>query len=102
VQLPDPLQQPTLSIEEAARACGLGRAKAYSEAARYEATGGRDGLPVIRFGRSLRVPTAELRRMLGIDCSLRPVGQFDGQSEALCREVMHDSRASSKRRTGDR
>jgi hypothetical protein len=70
--LPDPLERPTVSVEEAGRACGLGRAKAYAEAARYEATGGIEGLPVLRFGRLLRVPTAELRRLLGIDSDLSP------------------------------
>jgi hypothetical protein len=65
--LPDPLVQPTVGVEEAGRFLGFARAKAYAEAARYERTGGREGLPVVRFGRSLRVPTLALRRLVGLD-----------------------------------
>ena len=58
--IPTPEEQPTVSVEQAARWLGLGRSAAYVAAARGE-------LPTLRFGRTLRVPTASLRRMLGID-----------------------------------
>lgn len=58
--MPTPVQRPTVSIEEAGRWCGLGRSAAYEAARRGE-------LPTLRFGRSLRVPTARLRVMLGLD-----------------------------------
>jgi hypothetical protein len=64
-QLPDPRIQPTLDVETAGRYCGFGRAKAYAEAQRYLATGGVEGMPVVRYGRTLRVPTAALLRQLG-------------------------------------
>ena len=55
----------TVSVEEAAELLGIGRSSAYEAARRYEATNGRDGLPVIRLGRRLLVPKAGLRRLLG-------------------------------------
>lgn len=64
--LPDPLESPTISVEEAGRALGLGRAKSYAEAQRYERTGGAEGLPVVRFGRTMRCPTAAVRRLVGL------------------------------------
>jgi excisionase family DNA binding protein len=57
--IPDPAICPTVSVEEAAQWCGLGRSAAYEAVRRGE-------LPVLRFGRSLRVPTALLRQMLGL------------------------------------
>ncbi|HET6873606.1 MAG TPA: helix-turn-helix domain-containing protein [Acidimicrobiales bacterium] len=53
-----------LSVEEAAAFLRIGRTSAYELARRYEATGGREGLPVVRLGRLLRVPRAGLLRLL--------------------------------------
>jgi hypothetical protein len=56
-----------MTVEDAGRFLDFGRAKAYQEASRFLATGGAEGLPVVRFGRSLRVPTAALLRLLDLD-----------------------------------
>src|SRR4051794_7456320 len=45
-----------LSVSDAARALGISRSLAYELAQRYEVSGGREGLPVIRLGARLRVP----------------------------------------------
>ena len=46
-----------MTVTEAAADLRIGRSKAYEMARLYLATGGRDGLPVIRVGAaSLRVP----------------------------------------------
>ena len=58
--LPTPEKSPTVTVEQAGAALGIGRASAY-EAAR------RGDIPTIRIGRRLVVPTAALRRMLGLD-----------------------------------
>ncbi len=58
--VPDPQLCPTVTVEQAATWLGLGRSSAYEAARRGE-------LPVLRFGRLLRVPTAALRIMLGLD-----------------------------------
>jgi hypothetical protein len=66
VTLPDPAESPVLSVEDAGALFGLGRSKAYSEARRFLESGGREGLPVISFGRTLRCPTATILRLLGL------------------------------------
>jgi excisionase family DNA binding protein len=58
--IPTPQERPTVSVEEAGAWCGLGRSAAYEAVRRGE-------LPALRFGRTLRVPTAALRQMLGLD-----------------------------------
>lgn len=54
----------TVSITTVAKCFGIHRTTAY-ELARHGAL----GVPVLRLGRALRVPTAELRRVLGLDQS---------------------------------
>jgi hypothetical protein len=55
-----------MPVQTAGRLFGFGKTKSYEEAHRYLRTGGREGLPVLRFGRSLVCPTALVLRMLGI------------------------------------
>ena len=50
------LPQAFLKIEEAARILRISRSSAYEQAHVYLNSGGAGGLPVIRLGRSLRVP----------------------------------------------
>ena len=52
-----------LRVEEAASILRISRSSAYELAHRWLATGGRTGLPVIRLGRSLRVPGAAIERL---------------------------------------
>lgn len=52
-----------LTIEEAAAVLRIGRTAAYQLARRWEETSGAAGLPVVRFGRLLRVPMRELERL---------------------------------------
>lgn len=61
-RLPDPDTRPTLTIDEARAFVKLSRSAAYAAAASGD-------LPTIRLGRSLRVPTAALRRLLALDQS---------------------------------
>jgi excisionase family DNA binding protein len=53
-----PKMPETYSVPEAGRIVGLGRNASYEAARRGE-------LPVLRFGRILRVPRVALERMLG-------------------------------------
>jgi hypothetical protein len=55
-----------LTILEAAALLRIGRTVAYEQARRYLATGGREGLPVVRLGRQLRVPRHALERLAGL------------------------------------
>lgn len=52
---------PTVTIPTVAKCLGIHRVTAYELARRGEL-----GVPVLRLGRTLRVPTAELRRVLGL------------------------------------
>jgi hypothetical protein len=63
-----------LTVEEAARVLRIGRGAAYAAARRWRATQGREGLPVIVLGRSLRVPSVLLKEMLDNPASFGPVG----------------------------
>jgi hypothetical protein len=54
-----------LTIEEAAEILRISRNAAYAAAREWRATGGAAGIPCIEIGRTLRVPRAELNRMLG-------------------------------------
>ena len=53
-----------LTIEEAAAVLRIGRTAAYELARQWRATEGRVGLPVVCFGRRLRVPRAALLRLI--------------------------------------
>ena len=60
--IPDPAEQPTMTVEAAGQALGISRSSAYE--------GVRTGeIPSIRVGRRLLVPTAAVRRMLSLDAS---------------------------------
>ncbi len=64
---------PTISVEEAGAILGLSRPSAYAAANRYLASG--EGIPCLRFGRKLRVPTAPLLALLGVGA---PVEEQEG------------------------
>ena len=59
-KLPNPEEEPTISVPRAGALLGLGRSAAYAAADAGQ-------LPTLRIGRKLRVPTAALRRMVGLD-----------------------------------
>ena len=54
-----------LTVAEAARVLRIGRTAAYDQAGAYFASGGEEGLPVLRIGRQLRVPVASIESWLG-------------------------------------
>ncbi len=54
-----------LTIEEAAVVLRISRNAAYAAARRWRDTDGQTGIPCIEIGRTLRVPRADLDRLLG-------------------------------------
>jgi excisionase family DNA binding protein len=54
---------PFLRVEEAAQMLRISRTVAYALARRWLETDGRDGLPAVRIGRSIRIPRVALERM---------------------------------------
>ena len=58
-----------LRVEEAARELQISRTAAYELARRWLVSGGREGLPAIRLGRSIRIPAAAVDRLAKPDQS---------------------------------
>ncbi len=58
---------PFLRIEQAQELTQLGRSQIYEMTRRWRETGGKEGIPVVKFGRCLRIPTAGLLRLALID-----------------------------------
>jgi excisionase family DNA binding protein len=58
--VPDSATEPTVTVERAGALLGISRGSAYAAAAAGD-------IPTIRVGRRLLVPTAALRRLLGLD-----------------------------------
>ena len=54
-----------LTVPEAAQILRVSRTTAYDLAERFLASDGREGLPVIRVGRLLRVPLVRLEQLIG-------------------------------------
>lgn len=54
---------PFLRVEEAAQLLRISRTSAYVLANRWLETDGVDGLPAIRIGRSIRIPTVAAERL---------------------------------------
>lgn len=69
MKLPDPERQPFITPEElwAILDGRLGRSSIYEGAREYLRTGGASGIPCIRSGRRLLLPTAAIRRWAMID-----------------------------------
>jgi hypothetical protein len=66
-----------LQVAEAALVLRVSRSSAYMYARIYELSDGREGLPVIRIGRTLRVPKAALRRIIDGGGTFPPAGTSD-------------------------
>ena len=58
---------PFLRVEQVQELTQLGRSQIYDLTRRWRESGGREGIPVVQFGRCLRIPTAPLLRLAGID-----------------------------------
>ena len=54
-----------LTVEEAAAILRIGRTVAYALTRQWRATNGETGIPVVSFGRQLRVPRAALEAIAG-------------------------------------
>ena len=57
---------PFLRVEQAQELTQLGRSQLYEQTRLWRASGGKEGIPVVRFGRCLRIPTAALLRLAGV------------------------------------
>lgn len=66
---------PFLRVEQAQELTQLGRSQLYEQTRLWRESGGREGIPVVQFGRCLRIPTAALLRLALIDAD--PTGGSD-------------------------
>ena len=62
--IPTPEERPTMSVEDAGLALGIRTSKAYKLARTGELTA---GVPRAQVSSSYKVPTAAMRRVLGLD-----------------------------------
>ncbi|MDP9476254.1 MAG: helix-turn-helix domain-containing protein [Actinomycetota bacterium] len=83
--IPRPEEQPVMSVEEAGRELGLGRSASYEAVRRGE-------IPSLRLGKRRVVPTAALRRLLGLDVDDAPVEA--GASVTSISERQNEGRGS--------
>jgi excisionase family DNA binding protein len=60
----DDTQPDVLTVEEAAALLRISRNAAYAAARQWRATNGREGIPCIEIGRTLRIPRAGLDALL--------------------------------------
>ena len=58
---------PFLRVEEAQKLTQLGRSQIYSQIRRWRDSGGTEGIPCVQWGRCLRIPTAALLRLAGLE-----------------------------------
>ncbi len=58
---------PFLRVDQAQALTQLGRSQIYQLMRRWLETDGREGIPVVRFGRCARIPTAKLLRLAGLE-----------------------------------
>lgn len=58
---------PFLRVEQAQELTQLGRTQIYEQARRWLDSGGKEGIPAVRFGRCVRIPTAALLALAGLD-----------------------------------
>jgi excisionase family DNA binding protein len=58
---------PFLRVEDAARLLRISRTSAYALARQWFDSGGADGLPAVRIGRSIRIPAVALDRPADLD-----------------------------------
>jgi excisionase family DNA binding protein len=61
-----------LTVEEAARVLRIGRTAAYALARSWRDTDGQQGIPVVEFGRLLRVPRRALEELAGGSITTTP------------------------------
>jgi hypothetical protein len=79
----------------------IGRTAAYLLARRWEATDGAEGLPVVRFGRLLRVPVHQLERLAAGDLELpaRPSTSPTAEPSGIARPQPAPPVTSTSRRS---
>lgn len=58
---------PFLRIDQVQELTQLGRSQIYEQTRRWRETDGKEGIPVVQFGRALRIPTAALLRLALIE-----------------------------------
>jgi excisionase family DNA binding protein len=92
-----------MTVEEAAGFLRIGRGRAYELARRWEATDGREGLPVVRLGRLFRVPRHQLVRLVDGDTPATAAADETPQSKrSLTSKRNAPASASSQLRLLDR
>ena len=85
-----------LTLDEAAAVLRVGRSTAYREANAFERSGGRTGIPVIRFGKQFRVPRCRLEEQLGGPITWPPPAPVAVEPRVRKRTATRSSRSTKR------
>ncbi len=85
-----------LTLDEAAAVLRVGRSTAYREANAFERSGGRTGIPVIRYGKQFRVPRYRLEDQLGGPVTWPPPEPIAIEPRVAKQSVTRSSRSTKR------
>ena len=85
-----------LTLDEAAAVLRVGRSTAYREANAFERSGGRTGIPVIRYGKQFRVPRYRLEAQIGGPVTWPPPEPIAIEPRVAKQSVTRSSRSTKR------
>ena len=85
-----------LTLDEAAAVLRVGRSTAYREANAFERSGGRTGIPVIRYGKQFRVPRHRLEDQLGGTVTWPPPAPIAVEPRVAKQSTARSSRSTKR------
>jgi hypothetical protein len=91
-----------LTVEEAARVLRIGRTAAYALARTWRDTDGQEGLPVVEFGRLLRVPRRALEEIAHGSITTSPTRKGEQAIVGDTARPVHPSPSTPPRATSTR
>ena len=95
------LEPDFLTIDQAAAVLQIGRTAAYEMARLYQCSDGKEGLPVVRVGRQLRVPRAVLEQWHGGPLTSRNSGEPRHGRQGDGRIVWRSARTRRRQEGGE-
>ncbi len=95
--MPDPVPE-MITIDEMSRYLRCGHSWLYSQARRWKATGGKEGLPSVRLGAAIRFPRREVEQHLGVTIAAIPPAKTPAAKPAAWRRTPRPAARSATRK----